>query len=67
MEVKLGKAQTVKAIDDGGMSIFFRRYPESDQISQRVILSVEVFPSVPDPDLYLAARVILIVGEKEET
>lgn len=64
MEVKLGKAQTVKAIDDGGMSIYFRRYPDSDQLSQRVILSVEVSP---DSDLHPSAHRVLMVGQTEET
>ena len=44
MEIRLGKAQSVKAIDDGGMSMYFRRDPSSSQQSRRVILSVEVTP-----------------------
>ena len=42
MEIRLGKAQLVKAIDDGGVSMYFRRDPASSQQSRRVILSVEV-------------------------
>ena len=45
MEIHLGKAQLVKAIDDGGVSMYFRRDPTSSQLSRRVILSVEVAPS----------------------
>ena len=42
MEIRLGKAQLIKAIDDGGVSMYFRRDPASSQLSRRVILSVEV-------------------------
>ena len=42
MEIRIGKAQIVKAIDDGGVSMYFRRDPSSSQQSRRVILSVEV-------------------------
>ena len=42
MEIRLGKVQSVKAIDDGGVSMYFRRNPTSSQLSRRVILSVEV-------------------------
>jgi hypothetical protein len=42
MEIRLGKAQVIKAIDDGGVSMYFRRDPSSSQQSRRVILSVEV-------------------------
>ena len=42
MEIRLGKVQVVKAIDDGGVSMYFRRDPSSTQQSRRVILSVEV-------------------------
>ena len=41
MEIRLGKAQRVTAIDDGGISFQFRR-DESNLLSQRVVLSVEV-------------------------
>ena len=44
MEIRLGKAQLIKAIDDGGVSMYFRRDPASSQQSRRVILSVEVTP-----------------------
>jgi hypothetical protein len=44
LEVRLGKVQRVKAIDDGGVSFRFRREFESNLQSQRVILSVEVKP-----------------------
>ena len=47
MEICLGKAQIVKAIDDGGISMYFRRDPLSTQQSRCVILSVEVRP-LPD-------------------
>ena len=46
MEIRLGKAQLVKAIDDGGVSMYFRRDPTSNQQSRRVILSVEVIPLI---------------------
>ncbi len=42
MEIRLGKAQLIKAVDDGGVSMYFRRDPASSQQSRRVILSVEV-------------------------
>jgi len=42
MQTRLGKAQLVKAIDDGGVSMYFRRDPTSRPLSQRVVLSVEV-------------------------
>jgi hypothetical protein len=42
MEIRLGKVQMIKAIDDGGVSMYFRRDPSSTQLSRRVILSVEV-------------------------
>jgi hypothetical protein len=42
MEIRIGKAQTITAVDDGGVSMNFRRDPASSQLSQRVILSVEV-------------------------
>ena len=45
MEIPLGKAQLVKAIDDGGISMYLWRDSTSAQLSQRVILSVEVLPS----------------------
>ena len=41
-EVRLGKVQVVKPIDDGGVSMYFRRNPSSTQQSRRVVLSVEV-------------------------
>jgi hypothetical protein len=44
MQTRLGKAQLVKAIDDGGVSMYFRRDPASSRESQRVVLSVEVSP-----------------------
>jgi hypothetical protein len=47
MEIRLGKVQLIKAIDDGGVSMYFRRDPSSSQQSRRVILSVEVKFSVP--------------------
>ena len=44
MDICLGKAQLVKAIDDGGISMYFRRDPFSSQQSRCVILSVEATP-----------------------
>jgi hypothetical protein len=44
MNIRLGKAQMVKAIDDGGVSMYFRRDQASSKLSRRVILSVEVTP-----------------------
>jgi hypothetical protein len=44
MDIRLGKAQMVNAIDDGGVSMYFRRDPSSSQQSRRVILSVEATP-----------------------
>ena len=41
MHVRLGKAQRITAIDDGGVSIAFRRDPSSQE-SHRAVLSVEV-------------------------
>ena len=48
MKIHLGKAQVVKAIDDGGVSMYFRRDPSSTQQSRRTVLSVEVtlFPTI---------------------
>jgi len=42
MQKRLGKAQLVKAIDDGGVSMYFRRDPVSSRESRCVVLSVEV-------------------------
>jgi len=53
MDTKLGKATMITAIDDGGISINYRRIPDDPQLSQRVVLSVEVslrrtrYPSLP--------------------
>ena len=44
MEIRIGRAQSITAIDDGGVSMNFRRDPASSQLSQRVILSIEVTP-----------------------
>ena len=44
MKIRLGKASKVRAIDDGGVSMNFRRDVKSSQLSRRVILSVEVTP-----------------------
>jgi len=46
MQTRLGKAQLVKAIDDGGVSMYFKLDPTSTQLSQRVVLSVEVAPLI---------------------
>ena len=45
IEIRLDKAQLVKAIDDGGVPMYFRRDPTSPQLSRRVVLSVEVVPA----------------------
>ena len=42
MQVRLGKVQLVKAIDDDDVSVSFRRDLGSSRLSRRVILSVEV-------------------------
>jgi len=42
MEIRIGKAELVKAINDGGVSMYFRRDPASSQLCRRVILSIEV-------------------------
>jgi hypothetical protein len=42
MEIRIGRAQSITAIDDGGISMNFRRDPASSQLSQRAILSIEV-------------------------
>ena len=47
MGISLGKAQIIKAIDDGGVSMYFRREHTSPEQSQRVVLSVEVRPPFP--------------------
>ena len=47
MEFRLGKVQIIKAIDDGGVSMYFRRERTSPEQSQRVVLSVEVRPPFP--------------------
>src|SRR5436190_18579874 len=50
MEIRLGKVQVVKAIDDGGVSMFFRReLGTGSEQSRRTILSVEVIPLIPVP------------------
>ena len=49
MEIRLGNVQIIQAIDDGGMSMFFRRKPFSPEKSQRVVLSIEVRPPSPSP------------------
>jgi hypothetical protein len=53
MEFRLGKAQIIKAIDDGGVSMYFRRERTSPEQSQRMVLSVEVRPPSPflQPDI----------------
>jgi len=43
MVLRLGKAQLVTAIDDGGVSMAFRREGSAEE-SHRVVLSVEVRP-----------------------
>jgi hypothetical protein len=48
MHVRLGKAQVVTAIDDGRVSVAFRR-DGSSQESHRVVLSVEVRPILSPP------------------
>jgi hypothetical protein len=58
MEIRLGKAQLVKAIDDGGISMYFRRDPSSSQLSRRVVLSVEVS---------LITAILIIAGKTEKT
>jgi hypothetical protein len=45
MEIRLGKAQRVKAIDDGGISMYYRPVPSSKDRSRYVVLSVEVLLS----------------------
>jgi hypothetical protein len=51
MRVRLGPAQSITAIDDGGVSMSFRR-ESSDKASTRVVLSLEVHDhSVPDLQL----------------
>ena len=42
--MRLGKVQVIKPIDDGGISMYFRRDPSSTQQSRRIVLSVEVNP-----------------------
>ena len=42
MNIRIGRAQSITAIDDGGISMNFRRDPASSQLSQRVVLSIEV-------------------------
>jgi hypothetical protein len=46
MEIRLGKVQVIKAIDDGGFSMQFQRDHNSDERSQRMVLSIEVHPSM---------------------
>ena len=57
MEIRLGPVQVIKAIDDGGISIYFRRDFGSDQISRRSILSVEVSPS---------ASILIYLGKEKK-
>ena len=47
MRTLLGKAQLIKAIDDGGVSMCFQRDPRSSLQSRRIVLSVEVTPLQP--------------------
>jgi len=47
MEIRLSKTQMVKAIDDGGVSMYFQCNVSSTRQSRRVILSVEV-KTLPD-------------------
>src|SRR5438046_2064348 len=42
MDILVGRAQSITAIDDGGISMNFRRDPASSHLSQRVVLSIEV-------------------------
>jgi hypothetical protein len=44
LEIPLG-FQKIKAIDDGGMSMYFQHTPLSSKESRRVVLSVEVVSS----------------------
>jgi hypothetical protein len=46
MEIRLGKMQVIKAIDDGGVSMSFQPDYNSNQRSQLVVLSIEVLPSI---------------------
>jgi len=44
LEFRLGKAQIIKGIDDGSVSIYFRHKHTSPEQLQHVVLSVEVRP-----------------------
>jgi hypothetical protein len=44
MEIRLGKAQIIKATDDGGVSMSFEGY--SSQRPRRVVLSIEALSSI---------------------
>jgi hypothetical protein len=46
MEIRLGKVQVIKAIDDGGFSMQFQGDHKSDERSERIVLSIEVYPSI---------------------
>jgi hypothetical protein len=63
MEFRLGKAQIIKAIDDGGVSMYFRRERTSSEQSQRVVLSVEVRPPSSSP----SSSNLIFPGETKET
>jgi hypothetical protein len=59
MELRLGKVQIIKAIDDGGVSMYFRRERPSQEQSQRVVLSIEVrspFPFIHTTSIFLPSH-----------
>jgi uncharacterized protein YeaC (DUF1315 family) len=48
MDIRVGRAQSITAIDDGGVSMSFRRDPASNQLLQRMVLSIEVTTPLHD-------------------
>jgi hypothetical protein len=67
MEIRIGRAQSITAIDDGGVSMNFRRDPASSQLSQRVILSIEVTPSLDNRPNNQAKRKKHVKERDEDT
>jgi len=58
MDKKLGKATMITVIENGGISINYRRIPDDPQLSQRVVLSVDVSFVVPVTHHFLSDSLI---------
>jgi hypothetical protein len=56
MKIRLGNGSKVRAIDDSGVSMNFRCFAKSSQLSRHVVLSVKVTP---------LGRFLTVAGKKQ--